>query len=92
MAEPKEPQSYGSQGGWVEGKVDQEVNRIEGRPNSRQGDFRDQGGKLSPEHIEENLQPGDACELDGDVPPRNVNLQPSGAKRGSYFRNRDYKA
>jgi hypothetical protein len=92
MAEPKEPQSYGSQGGWVEGNVDQEVNRLKGRPNSQHDEFRDQGGKISPEQIEENAPMGDACEFDGDVPPRNVNLRPSGAKRASYFRNRDYKA
>ncbi|HEV2722132.1 MAG TPA: hypothetical protein VG323_19075 [Thermoanaerobaculia bacterium] len=92
MAEPKEPQSYGSQGDWVSGDVDQEVNRLKGRPNSQHGDFYDQGGKVSPEQIEENVQPGDACERDGEAPPRNVSTQPGGAKRDSYFRKRDYPA
>lgn len=91
MAEPKEPQSYGSQGDWVTGNVDQEVNRLKGHPNSQHGEFREQGGKPSPEQIEENVQPGDACELDGDAPPRNVSTRPSGAKRGSFFRDRDYR-
>jgi hypothetical protein len=27
----------------------------------------------------------------GDAPPRNVNMQAGGAKRMSYFKNRDYK-
>ena len=45
-----------------------------------------------PAQIDENTDPGDACELDGDAPPRNVSTQPGGAKRASYFRDRDYKA
>ena len=95
MANPKEPQSYGSQGDWVSGNVDQEVNRLKGHPYSQHGDFyesrSDAGGKVSPEQIEENVQPADAGELDSEAQPRNVSTQPAGAKRGSYFRERDYK-
>ena len=102
MANPKEPQSYGSQGDWVSGNVDQEVNRLKGRPSSQHGDFYesrieeerqhpDQGGKVSPEQIEENVD-ADACAVpDGEVPTRNVSMAVGGAKRGSYFRERDYK-
>jgi hypothetical protein len=102
MANPKEPQSYGSQGDWVTGNVDEEVNRLKGHPSSQHGDFYesrrdaedsapDQGGKISPEQIEENVQPGGRSETGGDAPPRNVSTQAAGAKRGSYFRDRDYK-
>ena len=102
MAEPKEPQSYGSQGDWVTGNVDEEVNRLKGHPNSQHGDFYesrhqrgrehpDQGGKISPGQIEENVE-ADACAVPaGDAPPRNVTMEKGGAKRGSYFRDRDYK-
>ena len=102
MANPKEPQSYGSQGDWVTGNVDEEVNRLKGRPSSQHGDFYesrieeerehpDQGGKVSPEQIEENVQPGGRGETDGGAAPRNVATARSGAKRHSYFRDRDYK-
>lgn len=53
MADPKEPQSYGSQADWVTGDVGQEVNRLKGHPNSQLGDFGDS------EKREENEQPGD---------------------------------
>ena len=102
MANPKEPQSYGSQGDWVTGNVDEEVNRLKGHPSSQHGDFYesrveeerehpDQGGKVSPAQIEENVQPGGRAETDGDAPPRNVATAYGGAKRHSYFRDRDYK-
>ena len=40
MAEKKnEPQSYGSQSEWVRGDVGQDVNRLEGNPNSQKSDF-----------------------------------------------------
>jgi hypothetical protein len=102
MANEKEPQSYGSGGDWVTGNVGEEVNRLKGHPNSQQGDFYEsrhesdrsapeQGGKVSPEQIEENVQPADAPEVGGDAPTRNVSMAEGGAKRGSYFRDRDYK-
>lgn len=49
------------------------------------------GSAVSPAQIEENVQPADACEIGGDAPTRNVNMHAGGAKRGSYFRDRDYK-
>ncbi len=102
MANPKEPQSYGSEGDWVAGDVGEEVNRLKGPPSAQHGDFYesqhasersapDQRGKVSSDQVEENVQIGDVCELDGEAPPRNVSMRPSGAKRGSYFRERDYK-
>ncbi|HKS23153.1 MAG TPA: hypothetical protein VJZ76_10175 [Thermoanaerobaculia bacterium] len=102
MDRPKEPQSYGSGGDWQTGNVDEEVNRQKGHPSAQHGDFyesrRDseethehQGGKVSPEQIEENAQPGGQPDAGGDVPPRNVSTEAGGAKRLSYFRDRDYK-
>lgn len=104
MANEKEPQSYGSQSEWVTGDVGQEVNRLKGHPNSQHGDFYesrhdsersspDQGGKVSPEQLDEQgAPPAEACEIDGEVPPRNVTLAEGGAKRGSWFKNRDYRS
>ena len=103
MANEKEPQSYGSQGEWVTGDVGQEVNRLKGHRNSQHGDFyesrhdsersaADQGGKVSPEQLDDNAQAvGEACEVDGDAPVRNVDMAEGGARRGSYFKDRDYK-
>ena len=102
MARAKEPQSYGSQGDWLAGDVDQEVNRLKGHPNSQHGDFYesrhdserspgDQGGKMSPSQVEENVQPSGPSDSGGDAPPRNVSMRAGGAKRMSYFKDRDYK-
>jgi hypothetical protein len=102
MANPKEPQSYGGQADWVKGNVDEEVNRLRGHPSSQHGDFYEsrhdaersapeQGGKVSPAQIEENVQPDAPSATDGDASPRNVSTRAGGAKRGSYFRDRDYK-
>ena len=102
MARPKEPQSYGSGGDWQSGNVGEEVNRQKGQPSPQHSDFyesrRDserthehQGGKVSPAQMEENAQPGGPSEAGGDAPPRNVSTQAGGAKRLSYFRDRDYK-
>lgn len=96
-----EPQSYGSQGEWVEGEVGQEVNRLKGSPNSQHGDFYEprreseesgdhQGGDVSPAQLAENAEPvGPATEV--SQPQARVSTQPQGAKRGSFFRDRDYK-
>ena len=87
----KEPQSYGSQSDWVESDVGQTVNRQKGNPNSQHGDFyesrRDseesgehQGGEISETQLEEN-----------DQPIAKVTDQHSGAKRGGFFKDRDYQ-
>jgi hypothetical protein len=103
MAEPKEPQSYGSEGDWTTGNVGEEVNRLKGRPNSQHGDFYesrhdsersapDQGGKVSPVQIEENRQASGAGATDDlDAPVRKVTTAYGGKKLDSYFKERDYK-
>lgn len=99
MAEPKEPQSYGSEQGWVKGDVAQEVNRQKGHPSSQHADFyesrRDkessgpeQGGKVSPVQASENTQPaGPAGEPES--PTKGVTSQKNGAKTGGFFKKRD---
>jgi len=77
-----EPQSYGSQGDWVTGKTGEKVNRpAEGSTDSEvvaaQPGERDPMGR--PTSIAEDEQPG-----------RKVTSTPSGAKRGGYFKDRDY--
>lgn len=102
MANPKEPQSYGSQGDWVTGNVGEEVNRLKGHPNSQHGDFSEsrrdsegsapgQGGKVSPEGEADKASPRETSATDGDAAPRNVSTAETGAKRGGYFKDRDYK-
>ena len=102
MAEKNnEPQSYGSQSEWVRGDVSEEVNRLKGNPNSQHSDFYEsrresetnapeQGGLVSPEQLAENAEPtGAAYEAEGPV--QKVTDEPSGAKRDSYFKQRDYE-
>jgi hypothetical protein len=101
MAEPKEPQSYGSEKDWVTGDVSQEVNRQKGKPNSQHADFYsdrresetngpDQGGKVSPRQAAENAQPEGAATEERD-PVKKVTDKESGAKTDSFFKRRDYE-
>jgi hypothetical protein len=98
---PREPQSYGSQGDWVSGKVDEEVNRQKDVPSSHphfyenrrdsEGSGSDQGGKVSPFQAGESAgwYP-QASEIDYE-PVQKVSARKKGAKRGSFFRDRDYR-
>jgi hypothetical protein len=94
MAEKKEPQSYGSQGDWVSGQTGQKVNH----PNSQQADFYEerresessaphQGGDISPVQASEHAMPSGAPTDAG----HNVSVEEGGAKRGGYFKERDYE-
>lgn len=96
-----EPQSYGSQADWVTGKTGQEVNRQKGNANSQHGDFyesrRDaeesaphQGGEVSDVQLSESASP-EITPLAEYESTRKVTDQKAGAKRGGYFRDRDYK-
>jgi hypothetical protein len=95
MANEKEPQSYGSGGDWVTGDVGEEVNRLKGHPNSQHGDFYEsrhdsersapeQGGKVSP-------QPAASDDAGSAAPVNKGTKAMGGAKRGGFFRDRDYK-
>jgi len=102
MAEPKEPQSYGSEASWVTGDVGQEVNRQKGHPNSQHTDFYSshreseqngpaQGGLTSPYQAAENSEPIGCAQETEDLPVQKVTAQDGGAKTGSYFKKRDYE-
>ncbi|HEX2834874.1 MAG TPA: hypothetical protein VHW00_17810 [Thermoanaerobaculia bacterium] len=98
---PREPQSYGSNEEWVTGRTDQNVNDPKATPSPEHRPFYDdrresetshshQGGKTSDVQLAENAQPagraGDAFES-----TTGINTHEGGAKRGSYFRKRDYE-
>lgn len=97
----REPQSYGSEADWVTGKTGENVNEQAAVPPPEHSDFYDerresessgstQGGLTSDVQLEENARhtlppPADDSPLNG------VTTSPGGAKRGSYFRKRDYE-
>ncbi len=94
MAEKKEPQSYGSQHDWVAGKTGQKVNP----PDTPQADFYEerreseasaphQGGDISPVQASEHAMPSGPPTDSG----HNLSVEESGAKRGGYFKKRDYE-
>lgn len=79
-----EPQSYGSQSEWVTGKTGQTVNRAP------------EGGAHDVEAVA--VQPGESDPpgraepiAESEQPARKVTSTPDGAKRGGYFKDRDYK-
>ena len=90
-----EPQSYGSDKEWLTGDTGQTVNRLKGPSNSQHADFYasrhhddepPQGGRVSPD---ESQPSGDA--RGGETPVQKVTARPSGAKRQSYWKDRDFK-
>ena len=101
MAEPKEPQSYGSQASWTSGDVDQEVNRQKGHPSSQHAAFYsshrekeenapEQGGLTSPFQAADSAQPVGRAEGE-ELPVQKVTDQRGGAKTDSFFKKRDYE-
>lgn len=100
---PDEPQSYGGQGEWVSGKTGQNVNRQKSEPAAEHAAFyegrRDsetsaphQGGEVSGVQAQENIE----AEASGAGEDANANKrvsgQETGAKRSSFFKDRDYPA
>ncbi len=97
----KEPQSYGSEKDWVTGKTGQEVNDQASAPAPEHREFYDerreseeshraQGGKTSSVQLAENVRPGGGTN-DEQSPISGVTTTPGGAKRGGYFKKRDYE-
>jgi len=89
MSDKKEPQSYGGHDDWVAGRTEQTVNRQSDASYGDEGDDTSpphQGGDTSPIQSREHAMPGG--------PPtdtvRKVSVEKSGAKRGGFFRSRDY--
>lgn len=104
MAEQKksEPQSYGGQSEWVKGDVGQTVNRQKDLPGSQHADFYEsrreseesapeQGGQVSGIQLAENDQVVGPARISDVQPSGRVATADGGAKRGSYFKDRDYK-
>lgn len=95
----KEPQSYGSERDWVTGRTGQQPNDPDAPPPASQAEFyeerRDseesaphQGGEVSPEQLAETAN---ASETEGERSPAPITQTPGGAKRGGYFKERDYR-
>ena len=104
MANEKEPQSYGSQKDWVTGNVGETVNRQKDNPDAQHSDFYDsrrdsetsdshddQGGKISDEQLAENSQFAGRGRESDQQPVVKVTDQATGAKRGGFFKDRDYE-
>lgn len=98
---PNEPQSYGSQGEWVSGKTGQQVNRQKSEPTGDQAGFYDnrhdsatsaphQGGDVSDVQSRDQVPLDTRAIDDDDTAVKGVSTQEHGAKRGSFFKNRDY--
>lgn len=97
----REPQSYGSDADWVSGRTGQEVNDQDSAPPPEQSDFYDdrresessgpaQGGLTSDVQLAENAQA--SGRTTGEESPINgVTTTPGGAKRGGFFKKRDYE-
>jgi hypothetical protein len=95
-----EPQSYGSQDDWLTGKTGQKVNDPKSTPQPEHQVFYEnlhedeasgsEGGKLSPVQLAENPQTGKGGS-GTDTPTQKVPDKEGGAKRGSFFKDRDYK-
>ena len=99
----KEPQSYGSQADWTTGKTGEKVNDPKASPAPEHAEFYDerresdttthwQGGRASDVQLAENAEPpaGGAARQE-ITPTTGVTVQNGGARRGSYFKNRDYE-
>ena len=95
-----EPQSYGSDQEWLTGDTGQTVNRLKGPPNSQNADFYasrnheesapEQGGSASTDFRDqaERTASGD----DAQGPVQKVTAKEQGAKRRSFWKDRDYKS
>jgi hypothetical protein len=98
----KEPQSYGSGRGWVEGRTGEQVNNPKSRPAPEHSDFYDdsrnsetsgphQGGKTSAVQMSEKDEPERGARPADEQPVGRVTAREGGAKRDSYFKRRDYE-
>ena len=98
----KEPQSYGSDKGWISGKtggtIDNQPQKSEGgddafynprRDNETSTDF--QGGKISPEQLADNAAARGGNSAPAAGSRAEASPTSSGAQRDSFFRARDYK-
>jgi hypothetical protein len=98
----KEPQSYGSQKDWVTGNVGETVNPQKGTPSPKHDEFYenrrdsetndgDEGGQVSERQLAENAQLSGRGRSSEEQPVSKVTGQATGAKRGGFFKDRDYE-
>ena len=88
MATHNEPQSYGSQDDWTSGKTGQSVNN----PKSEREavDVEADGGNVSPVQLADTESAPVIQHGADDEPVQRVTSLATGAKRDSYFKDRDY--
>lgn len=99
---PREPQSYGSEGGWTRGDVGEEVNRQKSGPDDKHRDFYEsrrvaeesgphQGGYPSDDQMKNEAAP-EACDTfdSGNEGSKKVTDLEGGARRNGFFKARDY--
>jgi hypothetical protein len=88
MATHNEPQSYGSQGDWTSGKTGQSVEK----PASEAvHEVQNEGGSVSPVQLADTEGTDVIQHGADDEPARRVTSSHTGAKRDSFFKDRDYK-
>jgi hypothetical protein len=97
----REPQSYGSGADWLTGRTGQQVNDQKSEPAPEHREFYDerresetsapdQGGKTSDVQLADNAQPGGSPQGEFE-PVTKVTSAEGGAKRGGFFKKRDYE-
>ncbi|HEX8616682.1 MAG TPA: hypothetical protein VF911_03755 [Thermoanaerobaculia bacterium] len=97
----REPQSYGSDADWVTGRTGEQVNDQASAPPPEHEDFYDerreaessapaQGGLTSDVQLAENFQPA-GRQTGEEAPISGVTTSDGGAKRGGFFKKRDYE-
>ena len=89
MATHNEPQSYGSQDDWTSGKTGQSVNN----PKSERApvDVEGGGGSVSPVQFADTESAPVVRHGADEEPVQRVTSVPTGAKRDSFFKDRDYR-
>ncbi|HEV8432444.1 MAG TPA: hypothetical protein VGR95_03450 [Thermoanaerobaculia bacterium] len=88
MATHNEPQSYGSQDDWTSGKTGQSVEKPVSEPV---GEVENEGGRVSPIQFADTESAPVVQHGADDEPVQRVTSAPTGAKRDSFFKERDYK-
>jgi hypothetical protein len=88
MATHNEPQSYGSQGDWTSGKTGQSVDKPQSEPVY---EVENEGGSVSPVQAADTEGAPVTQHGTDDEPAQRVTSAHTGAKRESFFKDRDYK-
>lgn len=97
----KEPQSYGSEKDWVSGRTSQQPNDPAAPPPAEHADFYDNridpttqpshlGGQISPVQRDDEPRRVEGATTADSAATVPVTQQESGARRDSFFKDRDY--